>query len=58
MMEVAMRQSLLLSQGSFMVFFTRPIAVTCLAIAALLLVLNLLPVIRQRRDRLAAVEVK
>jgi len=45
MMEVAMRQSLLLSQGSFMVFFTRPIAATCLGIAALLLALNLLPVI-------------
>ena len=58
MMEVAMRQSLLLSQGSFMVFFTRPIAVSCLAIAALLLCLNLLPVLRRKRDRLAAVEVK
>jgi len=58
MMEVAMRQSLLLSQGSFMVFFTRPIAVTCLGIAAVLLLLNLLPVIRQKRDRLATVEVK
>jgi len=58
MMEVAMRQSLLLSQGSFSVFFTKPIAATCLGIAALLLVLNLLPVIRRKRDRLAAVEVK
>jgi len=58
MMEVAMRQSLLLSQGSFTVFIARPIAATCLGIAALLLGLNLLPVIRQRRDRLATVEVK
>jgi hypothetical protein len=41
-----------------MVFIARPIAATCLGIAALLLGLNLLPVIRQRRDRLATVEVK
>jgi putative tricarboxylic transport membrane protein len=58
MMEVAMRQSLLLSQGSFAIFVTRPLSAICLAIAALLLLFNLLPVIRQRRDRLAAVEVK
>jgi len=58
MMEVAMRQSLLLSQGSFMVFITRPIAATCLGIAALLLVFNFLPVLRQKRDKLATVEVK
>jgi len=58
MMEVAMRQSLLLSQGSFMVFITRPIAATCLGIAVLLLVFNFLPVLRQKRDKLATVEVK
>jgi putative tricarboxylic transport membrane protein len=58
MMEVAMRQSLLLSQGSFMVFIDRPIAASCLGIAGLLLALNLLPVIRRKRDRLATVEVK
>ena len=56
MMEVAMRQSLLLSQGSFGIFVTRPLSAVCLGIAALLLLSNFLPAIRARGRRLAAVE--
>jgi len=56
MMEVAMRQSLLLSQGSFTIFVTRPLSGVCLGIAALLLLSNFLPAIRAGWRRLAAVE--
>jgi putative tricarboxylic transport membrane protein len=58
MMEVAMRQSLILSQGSFTIFVARPISAVCLGIAALLLVSNLLPLIQRRRARLRAVSIK
>jgi putative tricarboxylic transport membrane protein len=56
MMEVAMRQSLLLSQGSFAIFVTRPLSAVCLGIASLLLLFNFLPVIRGRWGRLGGVE--
>ena len=58
MMEIAVRQSLILSQGSFTIFVTRPISAACLGIAALLLVSNLLPLIKQRRARLRTVSIK
>ena len=51
LLEVAMRQSLLLSQGSFKVFFTRPISAICLSIAAVLLLTNLIPFIKQRHRK-------
>ena len=57
-MEVSMRQSLLLSQGSFSIFFTRPISVACLGIAALLLVTNLIPFLKQRRKKLEEIQIK
>jgi putative tricarboxylic transport membrane protein len=56
MMEVAMRQSLLLSQGSFAIFVTRPLAAVCLGIAIVLLASNFLPAIRARWGRLPAIE--
>jgi putative tricarboxylic transport membrane protein len=40
MLEQAMRQSLLISNGSFMIFLTRPISGSCLAVATFLLVLG------------------
>jgi putative tricarboxylic transport membrane protein len=49
MLEYSLKQSLIFSKGSFMIFATRPIAATCLAIALLLLLLPLLPRIRGRR---------
>jgi putative tricarboxylic transport membrane protein len=51
LLEVAMRQALLLSQGSFMVFFTRPLSAICLGIAAVLLLTNLLPFIKRRQKQ-------
>lgn len=47
MMEEALRQSLILSAGSFNIFFSRPIAASFIFAAALLL---LLPLITRRRE--------
>ncbi len=58
MMEVSMRQALLLSQGSFTIFFTRPISAACLGIAALLLLTNLIPFLKQRRKKLEEIQIK
>jgi len=48
-LEQALRQSLLISHGSFMIFITRPIAAIALGCAFLLLVSDLLPFMRKRR---------
>ena len=58
MMEVSMRQALLLSQGSFTIFFDRPISVACLGIAALLLLTNLIPFLKRRRKKLEEIQIK
>jgi putative tricarboxylic transport membrane protein len=44
-----MRQSLLLSQGNFAVFFTRPLSAICLVLAAILLLTNLAPFLKGMR---------
>jgi putative tricarboxylic transport membrane protein len=49
MLEQALRQSLLISQGSFMIFISRPISGVALGIAFLLLLSNLLPFFKKRR---------
>jgi putative tricarboxylic transport membrane protein len=49
MLEKALRQSLLISRGSFMIFVNRPIAAVTLSLAFLLLLSNLLPFVRKRR---------
>jgi putative tricarboxylic transport membrane protein len=49
MFENALRQSLLLSQGRFNIFVTRPIAATALGLAVLLLALSALPSLRKWR---------
>ena len=49
MMEYSLKQSLIYSKGSFMIFLTRPIAAICLAAALTLLLLPLAPRIRGRR---------
>ncbi len=51
MLENALRQSLLISQGSFMIFITRPISAMALSIAFLLLLSNLLPYFKKRRKQ-------
>ena len=49
-LEQALRQSLLISHGSFMIFITRPISAVAIGCAFLLLISNLLPFIRKRRE--------
>ena len=49
-LEQALRQSLLISHGSFMIFITRPISAVAIGCAFLLLVSNLLPFIKKRRE--------
>jgi putative tricarboxylic transport membrane protein len=49
MLENALRQSLLISQGSFMIFITRPISGIALGIAFLLLLSNLFPYFKKQR---------
>jgi putative tricarboxylic transport membrane protein len=57
MMEVAMRQSLILSQGSFAIFVTRPIAAACLGIAVLLLLSNVLPFAKRQWGKPGRVDI-
>ncbi|HEY2918131.1 MAG TPA: tripartite tricarboxylate transporter permease, partial [Candidatus Binatia bacterium] len=54
MMEEALRQSLILSAGSFAIFFGRPISAGCILAAALLLVLPLFT----RRSEIAELSEK
>ena len=57
--ELSLRQSLVMSNGNWTIFFGRPIAATLLAVAATLLMLSALAAIRRRKDwraRLAAAE--
>jgi len=49
MLENALRQSLLISQGSFLIFVTRPISAVALGFALLLLLSNLFPYFKKRR---------
>ena len=51
MLEQALRQSLLMSQGSFMIFIDRPIAGIALGVSFLLLLSNILPYIKKRRQK-------
>jgi putative tricarboxylic transport membrane protein len=51
MLENALRQSLLISQGSFLIFVTRPISAIALGFAFLLLLTTLLPNFRKRRQQ-------
>src|SRR3990172_5797097 len=53
MMENNLRKSLILSQGDFTVFVTRPISLTCLALALLLLLSPLIPWLNKKRRRIA-----
>ena len=56
MLEKALRQSLLISQGSFTIFVTRPISAVVLALAFLLLLSNLFPEIKKRRKKYEALK--
>jgi putative tricarboxylic transport membrane protein len=54
LLENALRQSLILSDGSFGIFMSRPISAGCLIVAAALLFSSLLPMIRKKRETLVA----
>jgi putative tricarboxylic transport membrane protein len=49
--ELSLRQSLLMSKGSFTIFFTRPISGVTMGIAFLLLLSNLLPYFKKHREK-------
>jgi putative tricarboxylic transport membrane protein len=53
-LEQALRQSLLISKGTFMIFVNRPISVGCLFLAVVVLGLSILPMIRQKREKIVA----
>jgi len=58
-LEMSLRQSLIMSNGNWTIFFQRPIALTLLATAAVMLGLAVLSVRRERKDwrrRLAEAE--
>jgi putative tricarboxylic transport membrane protein len=57
LMENNLRKALILSQGDFGFFFTRPISAACLAIAFFLLVSPLFPALGRKRDQIAVEEV-
>ena len=57
--EMSLRQSLIMSNGNWAIFFQRPIALTLLGLCAALLALAALSLIRSRKDwrrRLAEAE--
>jgi len=49
LLEVSLRQSLLLSQGSFLIFVTRPVSAVALGLCAVLLATALLPAMNRKR---------
>jgi putative tricarboxylic transport membrane protein len=50
MLEYSLRQSLLLSDGSFLIFFTRPIAAGGMITTLLMLVSCIVPAFRRKRE--------
>ena len=50
MMEENLRRALLLSRGEWSVFVTRPLSASLLAVAVLLLIIVLLPAIKNKRE--------
>jgi putative tricarboxylic transport membrane protein len=53
LMENNLRKALILSDGSFSIFYERPLSLACLALAFALLASAVLPALRRRRDRIA-----
>jgi putative tricarboxylic transport membrane protein len=58
MFENALRQSLLLSDGSFMIFFNRPIAAIGMIASILLLISCVVPFLRKRREEIPLEKVE
>lgn len=57
MIESSLRTSLIMSDGSFLIFFRRPISATFLIIAVLLLGSNLIPFLKKRLKKLEKLEM-
>jgi putative tricarboxylic transport membrane protein len=55
-LELNLRQSLILSGGSFGIFFAKPISLACLAAVALLLLMSALPKVKSLRPKLGIEE--
>ena len=51
-MEQAFRQSLIMSDGSFTIFFTRPISAVAMALGIFLLVSALIPALKKKREKI------
>jgi putative tricarboxylic transport membrane protein len=49
-LEQSLRQSLIMSNGDYLIFFQRPIAAGLIAVAVILLALSALALLRQRAD--------
>jgi putative tricarboxylic transport membrane protein len=49
-LETALRQALIISDGSFHIFFSRPISAACLVIAAVLLGSSFIPFLKRKRE--------
>lgn len=49
MLEISLRQSLLISDGSFLIFFTRPIAAGGMILSFLMLFSSIIPVFKRKR---------
>jgi putative tricarboxylic transport membrane protein len=54
MMESSLRQALLISRGSFAIFFTRPVSGVLMILAAAFLLTALLPILTSKREKIAA----
>ena len=54
MMESSLRQALLISRGSFAIFFTRPVSGVLMIFAAAFLLTALVPILKSKREKLAA----
>jgi len=50
MLEFSLKQSLLLSDGSFLIFFTRPIALGGMVLTSLMLISCIIPAFRKKRE--------
>jgi putative tricarboxylic transport membrane protein len=58
MLENSLRQSLLLSDGSFLIFFTRPISAGGMIVTFLMLISCIIPTLRKKREEIPMEEVE
>jgi putative tricarboxylic transport membrane protein len=53
-MESSLRQSLLISRGSFGIFFSRPVSAVLMVLTLTFLLTSLIPALKRKRQKLAA----